>query len=133
MDKSKLNISSIETYLNSIIDGVVSNNTFFTAIPETSIVKASDWQEMVMVAIPEGISDFEAYGKGSVFIYLYARPFESGKKNVSKMAELENKLNDVIENANDKHFRISRNDAHTAYDEDINWHCNVIELILKVF
>ena len=74
MDKSKLNISSIETYLNSIIDGVVSNNTFFTAIPETSIVKASDWQEMVMIAIPEGISDFEAYGKGSVFIYLYARP-----------------------------------------------------------
>ena len=133
MNKNNLNISSIETYLNSILDNVVSENTFFTTIPSAAIVKSSNWQDMVMIAIPEGIADFEAYGAGSVFVYLYARPFESGKKNVAKMAQLENKLNEVIENANDKNYHISRNDAHSTYDEDIDWHCNVIELILKVF
>lgn len=133
MNKNNLNISKIETYLNSILDNVVSNNTFFTALPNASVVKSSDWQDMVMIAIPEGIRDFEAYGSGSVFIYLYARPLESGKKNVAKMSQLEQILNEVIAEANDKNYQISRNDVHTTYDEDIDWHCNVVELILKVF
>lgn len=133
MNKNNLNISKIETYLNSILDNVVSNNTFFTALPNASVVKSSDWQDMVMIAIPEGIRDFEAYGSGSVFIYLYARPLESGKKNVAKMSQLEQILNEVIAEAKDKTYHISRNDVHTTYDEDIDWHCNVVELILKVF
>lgn len=133
MNKDNLNISKIETYLNSIVDGVVSNNTFFTALPDKSVIDASDWKDMVMIAIPEGIRDFEAYGSGSVFIYLYARPLESGKKNVAKMSQLEIKLNEVIANAKDKNYHISRNDVHTTYDEDIKWHCNVVEIILKVF
>lgn len=133
MNKDNLNISKIETYLNSIMDNVVSNNTFFTALPDKSVIDASDWMDMIMIAIPEGIRDFEAYGNGSVFVYLYARPLESGRKNVAKMSQLETKLNEVIESANDKTYHISRNDVHTTYDEDINWHCNVVELILKVF
>lgn len=132
MNKTNLSISKIETYLNSIIDNKVSVNTFFTVIPDASIVKSSDWTDMVMIAMPEGIADFEAYGKGSVFVYLYARPLESGRKNVAKMAELESKLETVLENANDKHFLLARNDARTTYDDDINWHCNLIELILKI-
>ena len=133
MDRNNLNISKIETYLNSILDNVVSNNTFFAALPDASVVKSSNWQDMVMIAIPEGVRDFEAYGSGSVFIYLYARPLESGKKNVAKMSELETRLNDVIANAKDKTYHISRNDVHTTYDEEIDWHCNVVEIILKVF
>lgn len=133
MDANNLNISKIETYLNSIIDNVVSNNTFFTKLPDASVVKSSDWQDMVLIDIPDGIKDFEAFGQGHVFIALYSRPLESGKKNVSKMSELEIRLNDVIANAKDKTYHISRNDVHTTYDEDIDWHCNVVEIILKVF
>lgn len=133
MDKNLLNISKIETYLNSIIDNVVSKNTFFTKTPDASIIKSSDWQDMVMIAIPEGVKDFDAYGSGSVFVYLYARPLESGKKNVAKMSELEIKLNEVIANSKNSTYQISRNDEHTTYDEDIDWHCNVVELILKIF
>jgi hypothetical protein len=133
MDKNNLNISKIETYLNSIIDNIVSDNTFFASLPDVSVIQASTWQDMVMIAMPEGIKDFEAYGAGSVFVYLYARPFESGKKNVSKMAQLETKLNDVVEKAKDKNYQISRENVHSTYDDDINWHCNVVELILKVF
>lgn len=133
MDKNTLNISKIETYLNSILDGVVSENTFFTTYPNAAMVKSSDWQDMVLVDIPSGIRDLEAYGNGFVFVGLYARPLESGKKNVAKMSELEQKLNDVIANANNKNYVIVRNDTHSTYDDDLDWHCNVVELILKVF
>jgi hypothetical protein len=133
MNKDNLNISKIETYLNSIVDGVVSNNTFFTALPDKSVVDASDWTDMVLIDFPMGIKDLEAMGKGEVDIVLYARPLESGKKNVAKMSQLEIKLNEVVANAKDKNYHISRDDAHSMYDTDIKWHCNVITYILKVF
>ena len=133
MNKDNLNISKIETYLNSILDNVVSEHTYFTKLPDASVITASSWQDMVLIDIPDGIKDFDAFGQGHVFIVLYARPLDSGKKNVAKMSQLEVKLNEVIANANDKYYHISRNDVHTTYDGDINWHCNVVELILKVF
>lgn len=133
MHKDKLNISKIETYLNSILDNVVSKNTFFTTVPDVSVVKSSDWTDMVLVDLPVGIRDLEAYGRGEVDIVLYARPLESGKKNVAKMSELETKLNEAIANASSKEYQLIREDARSLYDTDIDWHCNVITFILKVF
>lgn len=133
MNANNLNISKIETYLNGILDNVVSNNTFFGYMPDSSIVKSSNWQDMVMVEIPNGISDMDAYGQGTILVWLYARPLESGRKNVAKMSELETKLNAVIANAEDKNYQISRRMTFTDYDTDIDWHCNVVEIILKVF
>lgn len=132
MNKNNINISKIETYLNSILDNVVSDNVFFSSIPDASVIKSSEWEDMIMVAITDGIKDFDAYGSGSVFIYLYARPFESGKKNVAKMSELETKLNEVLSNANSSSYMLRRNDEHSTYDEDIKWHCNVVELIITI-
>lgn len=132
MDKQNLNISKIETYLNSIFDGAVSNNTFFTTYPNVSMVKASDWKDMVLVDIPSGVRDMDAMGMGTVFIGLYARPLESGKKNVAKMSELEDKLNEVLENARDSRYMLKRSDVHSTYDDDIDWHCNVVELTILV-
>lgn len=132
MDKQNLNISKIETYLNSIFDGAVSNNTFFTTYPNVSMVKASDWKDMVLVDIPSGVRDMDAMGTGTVFIGLYARPLESGKKNVAKMSELEDKLNEVLENARDSRYMLKRSDVHSTYDDDIDWHCNVVELTILV-
>lgn len=133
MNANNLNISKIETYLNGILDNVVSNNTFFGYMPDSSIVKSSNWQDMVMVEIPNGIRDMDAYGQGTILVWLYARPLESGRKNVAKMSELETKLNAVIANAEDKNYQISRRMTFTDYDTDIDWHCNVVEIILKVF
>lgn len=133
MNANNLNISKIETYLNGILDNVVSNNTYFGYLPDASIVKSSDWQDMVMVEIPNGITDMDAYGQGTILVWLYARPLESGRKNVAKMSELETKLNAVITNAKDRNYQISRRMTFTDYDTDIDWHCNVVELILKVF
>ena len=132
MNKNNLNISKIETYLNDILDGVVSNNTFFTTYPNVSVVKSSDWQDMVLVDIPSGISDMDAMGQGIIFIGLYARPLESGKKNVKKMSELEVKLNEVLANASNSQYMLLRSDVYATYDDDINWHCNVVELTITI-
>lgn len=132
MNKNNLNISKIETYLNDILDGVVSNNTFFTTYPNVAVVKSSDWQDMVLVDIPSGISDMDAMGKGIIFIGLYARPLESGKKNVKKMSELEVKLNEVLANASNSQYMLLRSDVHATYDDDIDWHCNVVELTITI-
>lgn len=133
MNKDSLNISNIETFLNSVVDGVVSNNTFFTALPDKSIVQSSDWQDMVLVDFPVGVKDLEAYGKGWVEFVLYARPLESGKKNVAKMYELESKLNEAISMVTSREYALIKDDARSMYDTDINWHCNVITFIIKVF
>lgn len=133
MNKDKINISKIETFLNGIIDNVVSQNTFYGYMPDTSVVLASDWTDMCLIEIPNGIRDMEAYGEGTVLIWLYARPLESGRKNVAKMSELETKLNEVIKDSNSKDYQIARRLTYTDYDTDIKWHCNVVELILKVF
>lgn len=132
MNKNNLNISQIETYLNSILDGIVSNNTFFTTYPNVSVVKASDWQDMVLVDIPSGISDMDAMGRGTIFIGLYARPLESGKKNVKKMSELERRLNEVLATASNSQYMLLRSDVHSTYDDDIDWHCNVVELTITI-
>jgi hypothetical protein len=132
MNKDNLNISKIETYLNSILDGVVSNNTFFTTYPNVAIVKSSDWQDMVLVDIPSGISDMDAMGRGTIFIGLYARPLESGKKNVKKMSELERRLNEVLATASNSQYMLLRSDVHSTYDDDIDWHCNVVELTITI-
>lgn len=132
MEKDSLNISKIETYLNSIIDNVVSENTFFTALPDASIIQSSDWKDMVLIDFPIGIKDMVAYGRGEVDIVLYARPLESGRKNVAKMSELETKLNAAVENAVSESYYMVRDDARSMYDTDINWHCNVITFILKI-
>ena len=132
MDKNNLNISKIETYLNSIVDNVVSNNTFFTTIPDKATVEASDWKDMVLVDFPMGIKDLEAMGRGEVDIVLYAKPLESGKKNVAVMSQLEEKLNKAIAQAKSTNYMLYRDDAHSSFDTDIDWHCNVITYILLV-
>lgn len=133
MNKNNINISSIETYLNSIFDNKVSNNTFFGHMPDASIVKASTWADMCLVEIPNGVRDMDAYGEGTVLVWLYARPLESGRKNVATLSELEKKLNDIVSRESNKTYQISRRMTYTDYDTDIDWHCNVIELIIKVF
>lgn len=133
MDINKINISKIETFLNGILDNVVSNNTFFTATPDASVVKTSDWSDMVLIDIPNGVRDLDAYGQGTVLVYLYARPMESGKKNVATLSKMETRLNEVLKSNTDKTYTLSRRLTFTGYDTDIDWHYNVIELIIKVF
>lgn len=125
-----MNISRIETYLHGIIDNKVSKNTYAGTLPDT--IK-SDWNDMVLVDCANRVSDMDAYGEAIVLVWLYARPFENGSKNVAVMEELETKLNEVIENANDKIYVINRRNTYSDYDSDRQWHCNIVELNVRIF
>lgn len=132
MYKDNMNISKIETFLNGILDNVVSKNTFFGYPPEKESIDSS-WQDFVFVEIPNGINDLEGYAKGTALVWLYARPQSSGRKNVAQMSKLETKLNEAIKNANHPIYSISRRSTYTDYDTSIDWHCNAVEIIVKVF
>ena len=125
-----MNISRIETYLHGIIDNKVSKNTYAGTLPDT--IK-SDWNDMVLVDCANRVSDMDAYGEAIVLVWLYARPFENGSKNVAVMDELETKLNEVIENANDRIYVINRRNTYSDYDSDRQWHCNIVELNVRIF
>lgn len=130
MDKQHINISKIETYLHSIIDNRVSNNTYVGTFPDT--IK-SDWEDMCLIDVGTTIRDMDAYGIGAVLVWLYARPLANGAKNVAKMSELESKLNEVIESANDSIYHINRRATYSDYDSERKWHCNIVELNLRIF
>jgi hypothetical protein len=130
MNKEHLNISNIETYLHSIIDNKVSNNTYVGTPPDT--IK-EEWEDMCVIDLGSNIRDYDAYGKGVVLVWLYARPLANGAKNVAKMSELESKLYEVIEKADDSAYHINRRATYSDYDSERKWHCNVVELNLKIF
>lgn len=130
MDKKHLNISKIETYLYSIIDNIVSNNTYVGTPPETT---KEEWQDMCVIDLGSNIQDNNAYGKGVVLIWLYARPLANGAKNVAKLSELETKLDEVIESAHHGVYHINRKATYTDYDSERKWHCNIVELNLTIF
>ena len=132
MNKDNINISKVESYLNSILDNKVSNNTFFGSYPERSDIDPS-WNDMVFIEIPNGIDDMDAYGEGTALVWLFARPQPSGRKNVPILSRMEVKLNEIISSANDKNYRISRRDTYTEFDSDLKWHANIVEIVIKVF
>lgn len=130
MNKEHLNISNIETYLYSIIDNKVSQNTYVGTPPDT--IK-EEWEDMCVIDLGSNIRDYDAYGKGVVLVWLYARPLANGAKDVAQMTELENKLNEVIDSANDSIYHINRKAVYTDYDSERKWHCNIVELNLTIF
>ena len=129
MDKNLMNISKIETFFNGLLDEKVSKNTFFTDLPPT--IKA-EWDSMVVVDCANAISDLNACGKGTVLIFLYAKPLSTGMKNVAKMSELEKKLNECLASNDSKTYIINRANTYSDYDENRNLHCNIVVLNLIV-
>lgn len=130
MNKDNLNISKIETYLHSIIDNKVSKNTFVGGLPDAT---KSDWNDMCLIDCGSAIGDMHAYGRGVVLVWLYARPLASGAKNVAQMAQMESKLNEVIAEATNSTYQITRRNTYSDYDTIRKWHCNIVELNLYVF
>lgn len=126
-----MNISAVETYLNSIFDNTISENTIFGYMLEKAAIP-DNWNDMVMIEIPNGIEDLDAYGNGTILVWLYARPLMSGKKNVAIMSQLEKKLNEVLQNHGNTTYQLTRRLTYTSYDTDIDWHCNVVELTILI-
>ena len=132
MDSNKINISKIETFLYEKIDNVVGKNTFVgSKVPDKTAIP-TDWNDIVLIDIPNGVRDFDAYGKGTVLVYLFARPQESGRKNVAVLSKMEASLNEVVKTSSNETYLLKRRLTFTGYDMNIDWHYNVIEITLTI-
>lgn len=132
MDSNKINISKIESFLYEKIDNVVSKNTFVgSKVPDKTAIP-TDWNDIVLIDIPNGVRDFDAYGRGTVLVYLFARPMESGRKNVAVLSKMEARLNEVINTSSNDTYLLKRRLTFTGYDMNIDWHYNVIEITLTI-
>lgn len=123
-----MNISAIELFFSKLIDGKVSSNTYVGSLPST--IK-SEWADIVLIDCSR-INDLDAYGKGTVLVYLYAKPMNSGKKNMSVIDKMERSLNEVIANNDSKTYNISRRLTYPDYDSARNLHYNVVEIITTI-
>lgn len=130
MNRSNLNISNIENYLFTLFDNVVSNNTYIGTLPDT--VDAS-WTDMVLIDFGTSINDLDAMGRCIVHIFLYAKPLANGSKNVRKLAEMEDKFNEVMLSQRDKTYQLSHVYDDSDYDKDRKWHFNIKALNLMIF
>lgn len=130
MNKNNINISMIENYLFSILDNVVSNNTFVGTLPTTIDAK---WNDMVLIDCSNSVFDMDAMGRSTILIWLYAKPNSDGTKNVKTMLNLETLLNDVVFNAKDPNYQINRRFTYQDFDNNRKWHCNIVELNLQIF
>lgn len=128
MDRNLLNISNIETYLYSIIQGKVSDNTYVGTLPATI---EKEWGDLCLIDCGSAIADLDALGGGVVLIWLYAKP-TGGVKNVGVLQIMEELLNDAIQNACHPHYKINRRNTYTDYDADRDLHCNIVELNIVI-
>lgn len=129
MSKNSINISKIETYLHGIIDNVVSNNTYVGTLPNTV---QSSWNDMCLIDCGATIQDWDAFGRGVVLVWLYARPLPNGAKNVALLSAMESKLNEVIDGAVSSIYHINRRNTYTDYDTTRQWHCNIVEINILI-
>jgi len=119
------NISKLENYLQVTLKGNVTKNTFVGTLPDT--IKTT-WDDMVLIDCDSGLRDYDAYGKGIVNIFLYARPHSNGTKNVAVMDKLEEALDEVIKADSSDQFHLFKERVFSDYDSVRNWHCNVVLL-----
>lgn len=128
MMNNNFNISSVETFLDGAFKGKVSKNVFAGTLPNTIDDSVKD-----LVLIDCGVTkDLEAYGKGTINIFLFAKPTANGRKNVALMQKMEKSFNDVLDNINDERYSLTQLYRTADYDTALNWHYTIIALNLII-
>lgn len=125
------NISSIETFFDGLFRGEdrLTKNLFFNELP-TDISK--DWSDFAVVDVGNPVRDNNAYAVGTVLVLLYARQNAYGVKNVKVLQELETKLNRIIHESDDPHYRLSFRGRYSNYNAVNDIFFNVIQLNLVI-
>lgn len=122
---NRMSTSSMETFFDSILRGKLTDNLFFEEMPP---VIHESWDDFVVVDCMNPFRDHDAYGVGTVLIYLYAKQSPYGTKNVKRLAELERRLNQIILENDDPHYNIQRRGMYSNYNAVNDIFYNVIQL-----
>ena len=117
------NTSMVEEYLYQALNGSVSDHVFAGTLPTTV---GGNWNDMVLIDCDLPMTDYGPYSSATVYIFLYARPNPDGTKNVPLLAEMENKLCDVLDSISDVHYSVNRMSNGADYDTNIQWHRNFV-------
>ena len=127
--RNRMNISSVETFFDSILRGTLTDNLFFGELPPRL---SKDWKELVVVDCGNAIRDFDGYARSTVLIYLYAKQSAYGIKDVKTLQELETKLNTIIENNDNEYYHITRRGAYQNYNAINDIYFNTIQINLVI-
>jgi len=117
------NTSKVEEYLYSVLQGVVSDHTFAGTLPSAI---GNEWDNMVLIDCDLPMTDYGVYSKATVYVFLYARPFADGSKNVAKLNTMEDALCDMLDSISDDHYSVDRLSNGGDYDSSIGWHRNYV-------
>lgn len=128
-----INISAIETHLDTVIRAKVSKHCYAGTLPSTLKENINSY---VVIDCGNAINDLNAYGYGIVNIILYARPI-NGLKNVSALSKLEKSFMEALRGDafDSEHYSVARELAYqdSDYDSTYNMHFNIkaIQLTIK--
>lgn len=117
------NTSKVEEYLYSIMNGAVSDQTFAGTLPSSIDIS---WNDMVLIDCDLPMTDYGPYSSATVYVFLYARPNANGSKNVPLLAQMEDKLCDVLDSIHDDHYSVERLSNGADYDTTLQWHRNFV-------
>lgn len=120
------NIGKIEDFFWKLFEGELFKNKYLTELPSTN-----EFESAVVIDIPNPISDMDAYAKGTVLIYVYAKPLSPGFKNPI-IGKTENEIFRIVEECRDTRYTISRRNTYTDYDAGRDLHVSIIELNLLI-
>lgn len=123
------NTSNVEEYLYQALWGRVSDHVFAGTLPTTV---GGEWNDMVLIDCDLPMTDYGPYSSATVYIFLYARPNPDGTKNVPLLAQMENKLCDVLDSISDVHYSVNRMSNGADYDTNIQWHRNFVYFTLTI-
>ena len=129
MDRKYKNISRIEDFFYTLLYQKVSDIIFPSNLP---ISIDRDWDNIVVVDAGSAIRDMDAYGYGTVLIYLYVKPLENGIKDVATMNVMETALVESINSSINPHYAVRISSTYSDYDEGRNLHCNIYEINLTI-
>ena len=68
--RNRMNISSVETFFDSILRGALTDNLFFGELPPKM---SKNWKELVVVDCGNPIRDFDGYARSTVLIYTQSK------------------------------------------------------------
>lgn len=130
LDKlNRFNISSIETFFDTLLRGTLTDHLFFNELPP---VIGKEWEDIVVVDCGNPVLDHDSHAQGTVLIYLYVKQNPYGTKDVKKMQELEKKLNELVLSSSDPYYKISHRGSYSAYGAVNDIYMNIVQISLTI-
>lgn len=128
MNANSLNVSKIESFMVSILEGNVGEAVYVGNPPSTIATSMNSFS----VIDVNNVEDLDAFGRATVLVYLYGRPNANSTKKAALISAMATKMNELIENNTSNNYQLERRSTYSDYDSTRNWFYDVVEVIVKI-